>query len=49
MDQMIIRIDRETKQKLARLAKMGGKSSSEVVRELVERYIRERDMSGYLY
>ena len=46
--QMIIRIDGETKSTLARLAQNEGKNSSEIVRELINNYIKDRDMSSYI-
>jgi predicted DNA-binding protein len=47
-EQMIIRIDPEIKVKLAKLARSEGKNTSQVVRELVESYIKERDISAYI-
>ena len=47
-NQMIIRIDSELKDKLYKLARMEGKSSSQVVRELIQDYLRERDMGAYI-
>ena len=46
--QMLIRIDAALKEKLAKLSKAEGKNSSQVVRELIESYICERDISGYI-
>ncbi len=46
--QMIVRIDPELKSKVSRFAKGEGKTSSEVVRELLEDYIRSRDPSAYI-
>ena len=46
--QMIIRIDRELKDKLAKVARQEGKTASQAVRELVEDYIKERDIGGYI-
>jgi predicted DNA-binding protein len=45
---MIIRIDPELKTKVNNLAKAEGKSSSEVVRELLEDYVKDRDISSYI-
>jgi len=45
---MIIRIRKEQKDKLHQLAKREGKNSSEVVRELIEDYIQNRDIEGYI-
>ena len=46
--QMIVRIDSELKSKVSNLAKAEGKSVSEVVRELLEDYIRDRDIGSYI-
>ena len=46
--QMIVRIDSELKSKVNSLAKAEGKSVSEVVRELLEDYIRDRDIGLYI-
>jgi len=45
---MIIRIDSELKDKLYKLAWTEGKSSSQVVRELIQDHLRERDMGAYI-
>ncbi|OQX63215.1 MAG: CopG family transcriptional regulator, partial [Desulfococcus sp. 4484_241] len=42
--QMIIRLDPGLKDKASNLAKKEGKSLSELVRELLEKYTKERDM-----
>lgn len=46
--QMIIRIDGEMKSRLDRLARLEGRTTSEVVRELIEERVRERDMGAYI-
>jgi len=46
--QMIIRIDPEIKGKLAKLARMEGKTTSQMVRELIEEYTKERDIGTYI-
>ncbi len=46
--QMIIRIDDEVKSRLNRLARTEGKTTSEMVRELIEGHIKERDISAYI-
>jgi len=43
-DQLVIRIDRKTKEKFYELARMEGKTASEKVREMVESYIRTMDI-----
>lgn len=46
--QMIIRLDSDTKTKLTKLAQAEGKNTSQVVRELIESYIRDRDIGAYI-
>ena len=46
--QMIVRIDPNLKNKVSRLAKAEGKNLSELIRELLIKYTRERDMSAYI-
>jgi predicted DNA-binding protein len=46
--QMIIRIDSEMKNRLNRLARVEGKTTSRIVRELIEDYIREKDIGTYI-
>ena len=46
--QMIIRLDPFLKEKVRNLARKEGKNLSELVRELLEKYARERDMGGYI-
>ncbi len=46
--QMIIRMDPELKDKFARLARAEGKNTSEMVRKLIEDYVREHDISSYM-
>lgn len=46
--QLLVRIDSDTKNKLNLVARREGKTSSDVVRELVSDYINERDMSAYI-
>ncbi len=48
MTQMIIRMDPELKDKLNRLARTEGKTTSQMVRELIENYINEHDISSYI-
>jgi len=45
---MIVRIDPELKAKVNNLAKNEGKSISEVVRELLEDYVKDRDIGLYI-
>ena len=46
--QMIIRIEPNLKEKVSRLARSEGKNLSELVRELLENYTKERDMGHYI-
>ena len=46
--QMIIRIDPDIKNRLSKLARVEGKTTSQMVRELIEDYIKERDISAYV-
>lgn len=46
--QMIIRLDPALKSKAAKLAKAEGKNLSELVRELLDKYTKERDMGAYI-
>ena len=46
--QMIIRLDEKTKERLNRLARMEGKSMSQMVREIIEERLRERDIGAYI-
>ena len=45
---MIVRINPELKNKFNSLAKAEGKSVSEVVRELLEDYVKNRDVGLYI-
>ena len=46
--QMIIRIDPALKNKVNNFAKAEGKNISEIVRELLENYVKNRDISSYI-
>ena len=46
--QMIIRIDSEMKNRLNKLARVEGKTTSQMVRDLIEDYIREKDIGTYI-
>jgi len=46
--QMIIRIDPVLKDKVSRFARAEGKTTSDVVRELLEEYISSRDIAAYV-
>lgn len=46
--QLIIRMDKEKKERFERMARKRGKTVSEVIREFVDDYIVRHDMTGYL-
>jgi len=46
--QMIVRIDPEVKERFNKLVRVEGKTSSQMVRELIEEYIKERDIGSYV-
>jgi len=46
--QMMVRMDPELKAKVMSIAKTEGKSVSEVVRELLSDYVRDRDIGAYV-
>jgi len=46
--QMIIRVESSLKKKVSQLAKAEGKNLSQIVRELLEKYTKERDMGAYI-
>ena len=48
MTTLLIRIDDEVKGRLNRLARIEGKTTSAVVRELIEERIKERDIGAYV-
>jgi predicted DNA-binding protein len=45
---MIVRIDTELKDRLSRLARNEGKTTSQMVRELIRDYVKERDIGAYI-
>jgi len=46
--QLIIRLEPDLKERMTRLARSEGKSVSQVVRELIESYVREQDIASYI-
>ena len=46
--QMIIRMDEGLKEQVSQLARIEGKSLSELVRSVLLQYTKERDMSTYI-
>lgn len=47
-EQLLIRIDAELKERLNRLSRAEGKTTSGIVRELISDYVKTRDVSGYI-
>ena len=48
MSQMIIRIDESLKNNVRMLAKSDGKTTSEIVRNLLSSFVSERDFTSYI-
>ena len=46
--QMIIRMDTGMKNRLNKLARVEGKTTSQMVRERIEDYLREKDIGTYI-
>lgn len=46
--QMIIRIDDDVKNRLSKLARIEGKTTSDIVRGLIGEYIKEHDIGAYI-
>ena len=46
--QMLIRIDPELKEKITQYARAEGKNVSQVVRELIKDYVKNRDIGAYI-
>jgi predicted DNA-binding protein len=46
--QIIVRLDERRRQELNRLSRAEGKATSQVVRELIDGFIMEHDISGYI-
>ena len=47
-NQMLIRIKPDIKERLTKLARIEGKSTSQKVRELIELYVNDRDIGTYI-
>lgn len=47
-EQLLIRVAPELKRKLAKMASLEGKTSTQVVRDLIQEYIRQRDLPAYI-
>lgn len=46
--QIVIRLDVNVKEKMTQLAQHEGKSASQVIRELIDNYIQQRDIAAYI-
>jgi predicted DNA-binding protein len=46
--QMIVRVDPTTKQKLGRLARAEGKTTSQLMRDAIDGYLRDHDPEAHL-
>ena len=46
--QLAVRVEPGLKDRFSRLAHAEGRSASEVVRDLMARYVAERDIAGYI-
>lgn len=46
--QLLVKLEASLKEMLAKLARAEGKNSSQVIRELIERYVRDRDIGAYV-
>lgn len=46
--QLLIRIEDKKKEKLSRLARLHGKSTSQLIREIIDRYLNEQDIEVYI-
>ena len=46
--QMIVRLSPELKEKLDKLARSEGKSTNRMVLEIIEDYVKERDIGAYI-
>ncbi len=47
-EQLIVRIDKNLKERLKKTSQNEGKASSQVVRELIEEYVVNHDMAPYV-
>ncbi|BCB96154.1 hypothetical protein JZK55_10760 [Dissulfurispira thermophila] len=47
-NQMLIRIEEKSKERLTKLARLEGKTTSQLIRELIDRYLEEHDMGPYV-
>ena len=46
--QMMVRMDPKQKDRLEKLARLEGKTTSQMVRELIEAHLKERDIGAYI-
>lgn len=47
-EQLLVRVAPELKRRLAQAATLEGKTSAQVIRDLIEDYVRQRDMPAYV-
>lgn len=46
--QLMVRMDPRFKERLVKLARQEGKTTSKMVRELIEEHLKERDIGAYI-
>jgi predicted DNA-binding protein len=46
--QLMVRIDQKIKDRMEKLARLEGMTTSQMVRELIEEHLRERDIGAYI-
>ena len=46
--QLIVRVDPDLKSEAARIARIEGKSLSDIVRRLLQEYVQDRDIAAYV-
>ncbi|MFN3740795.1 MAG: ribbon-helix-helix protein, CopG family [Thermodesulfovibrionales bacterium] len=46
--QMLIRIEDSTKERLSRLARLQGRTTSQLLREIIDKYLEEQDIGAYI-
>ncbi len=46
--QMMVRIDPKIKERIEKLARLEGKTTSQMVRELITEHLKERDIGTYI-
>jgi len=46
--QLMVRIDPKIKDRIEKLARLEGKTTSQMVRDLIEEHLKERDIGAYI-